>query len=369
VVSEIDRQYDRYPWLGWAVTGVLTLAGVLVFGLVMSAQHPPAQPGPPNVSGTLRVPASSGTRSVPDTMLASGAQSKPDTIPRPSAALAVSAPSASAAKPAPPPPSPRPIVAEIPAVIELSAVPADSAKPVPARKLPDPPVQIAQNPALAEVAPPHPVAPRPSASPPATSSSGALRPTVSSAKQPAPDAAKRAAYAKAVADVRKAMSQRDLATAKKRLKAAADNAQGPAEQDEVERLETIQDYLEQFWDGVRNAVAAMQATEEIVLSESNRVSVIESSRKELVVQMYGRPRRYRIEMLPMDLLSAIAKASFKPTPGSKLVVGSFLAVDAHGDRNEAKKLWREAIAAGEKDGKLLLPELDAPRPKSPPGSR
>ncbi len=134
------------------------------------------------------------------------------------------------------------------------------------------------------------------------------------------------------------MAARDIAASKKRLKAAADNAQTDAEKSEIERLDMIQDHLEQFWDGIRNAVAAMQPAEEIVLSEVDRVAVIESSRTELAVQTYGRPRRYPIEALPVDLLSAIAKQSFKLTPGTKLVIGSFLAVDAHGNLAEARKL-------------------------------
>ena len=35
--SEDNPQDERYPWLSWAATGVLTLAGVLIFGLVLSA--------------------------------------------------------------------------------------------------------------------------------------------------------------------------------------------------------------------------------------------------------------------------------------------------------------------------------------------
>ena len=154
------------------------------------------------------------------------------------------------------------------------------------------------------------------------------------------------------------MAARDIAASKKRLKDAADNAQTDADKSEIERLGMIQEHLEQFWDGIRNAVAAMQPAEEIVLSESDRMAVIESSRTELAVQTYGRPQRYRVEALPIDLLSAIAKQAFKLTPGTKLVVGSFLAVDAHGNRDEARKLWREAIAAGEKDGELLMPEAE-----------
>jgi hypothetical protein len=156
------------------------------------------------------------------------------------------------------------------------------------------------------------------------------------------------------------MAVRSITGSKQRLKAAADEAQSDAEKAEIQRLDMIQDNLEQFWEGIRKTVAAMQPTEEIVLSEVDRVAVIESSRTELAVQMYGRQQRYRIEALPMDLLSEIIKVSFETTPGSKLIVGSFLAVDAHGNRAEARKLWREAFAAGEKDGELLMPELDVP---------
>ena len=109
--------------------------------------------------------------------------------------------------------------------------------------------------------------------------------------------------------------------------------------------------------------------DEIVLSESNRVAVIEASRKELAVQWEGRPRRWRIEAIPMDLLSAIAKSSFKPTAGSKLIVGSFLAMDSLGDRAAGGKLWQEAIRGGEDQGKLLLPELSIPRAAGPRAAR
>ena len=173
----------------------------------------------------------------------------------------------------------------------------------------------------------------------------------------APDAAKRAAFGRAVAGARVAMGQRNLPAAKQHLQTAAANAQGPADQAELERLQTLQDHLEQFWEGIRRAVAAMQPLDEIVLSESNRVAVIEASRTELAVQREGRPRRSRIEAIPMDLLWAIANQSFKPTAGSKLIVGSFLAMDGQGNRAQAEKFWREAIRGGESQGTLLLPEL------------
>ncbi len=157
------------------------------------------------------------------------------------------------------------------------------------------------------------------------------------------------------------MGQRNLAACKRDLLVAAANAQGAADQAELERLQALHDHLEQFWDGIRRAVAAMQPIDEIVLSNSNRVAVIEASREELAVQREGRPQRWRIEAIPIDLLLAIVKSSFAPTDGSKLIVGSFHAMDSQGDRAEAGRLWQETIRNGENEGKLLLPELAIPR--------
>ena len=57
------------------------------------------------------------------------------------------------------------------------------------------------------------------------------------------------------------MGQRNLAASKRSLQTASANAQGPADQAELERLQALQDHLEQFWDGIRKAVAAMQPVE------------------------------------------------------------------------------------------------------------
>jgi hypothetical protein len=179
------------------------------------------------------------------------------------------------------------------------------------------------------------------------------------------DPAKHAAFVRAVAAVRASMARRNLAASKRNLETAAANVQSEADQTELERLQTLQDHLEQFWNRIRSAVAAMQPVDEIVLSESNRVAVIEASREELAVQWEGRPQKFRIEAIPMDLLAAIARASIKLTAGSKLILGSFLAMDGLGDRAAAAKFWQEAIRGGESDGKLLLPELQIPRAASP----
>ncbi len=324
MASDINAKEDRYPWISWAMTGVLTLAVVLAVGLVITRTASASAGGTAGgvaegyvARAVQRRCAGRGKlnwrESAADECRAAGPASRHS-----GAGSGTGQRSAVG--------SVRPDIA------------GDTARC--ARQPPKP--------SLVKTEPP-----------PAESHAVQSPPAV----QAAPDAAKQAAYVKAVAGVRQAMAQRNLAS-KRLLKTAADKAQTDSERAEVERLEIIQDHLEQFWDGIRKAVAEMQPTDEIVLSESNRVAVIECSREELVVQWEGKPRRYRIEAMPMELLSAVAKASFKLTPGTKLVVGSFLAVDAHGDRAEARKLWREAIAGGEADGKLLMPELDVPLPKA-----
>ena len=44
MASEISDDDDGYPWLSWALTGVLTLAGVLIVGLVISVRESAVQP-------------------------------------------------------------------------------------------------------------------------------------------------------------------------------------------------------------------------------------------------------------------------------------------------------------------------------------
>jgi hypothetical protein len=177
------------------------------------------------------------------------------------------------------------------------------------------------------------------------------------------DAQKRSAFKQAVKDTRLAMSTRDLSAARRHLKTVKGNIQNQADQDQFERLDIMLENLTEFWSGVRGAVARLQPTNEIDLKD-NRVSVVAASQEELVVHIYGRTQRYRIEALPLKLLVAIADQAFLPTPGSKVIVGTFLAIDREGaNRAQAKKLWQQAAKDGQDLAKQLLPELDVPLPE------
>lgn len=338
MASEIPKNEEGLPWLSWAMTGILSMAVVVMAGVVISARNPRLQAQSP-AAVAAKLPVG----------------------PKDSAALRQTSPAPPAAG------SSLPAVAEPARSKETKSRVAATAAPTTAeiKARPDvssPASKTPPHPAGSSTTAPNSARPTVAAEPPAV----VVKPNVPAAVETVPtlaavDPAKHAAFVRAVAEVRSSMAHRDLATAKQKLQTASANAQDAVEQAELDRLEILQDHLEQFWDGISKAVAAKQPVDEIVLTESNRVAVIEASRTELAVQWEGRQQRFRITALPRELLWAITQTSFKPTPGSKLIVGAFLAMDAAGDRDLAGKLWQEASRSGESEGKTLLSELDVHR--------
>jgi hypothetical protein len=115
-------------------------------------------------------------------------------------------------------------------------------------------------------------------------------------------------------------------------------------------------------------VAKLQAGDELELKD-NVVAVVEASRDELTIHVYGRQQRYRVNALPIALINVLVDRSFSPTPGSKVIVGTFLAMDKEGDRGRARLLWEDAAKQGESLGHDLLPELDVPLPSAAGGGQ
>jgi len=174
--------------------------------------------------------------------------------------------------------------------------------------------------------------------------------------QPAEDAAKRAAFKKAVSNVRFLMSDRDLAAARAQLKTAEANAQSQADQDQVARLDALLQNLTAFWNEVRKAVAGLQPGTEL-MGRNSQAIVVETSREELVVRSEGQVHRMSIQKLPTWLVLAVVAEIDTNAPSAKLLLGAFLAVEPGGDRARARQLWQEA-ARGGIDVSNLLPELN-----------
>ncbi len=115
-------------------------------------------------------------------------------------------------------------------------------------------------------------------------------------------------------------------------------------------------YLGQFFSGLRDSVAELESGADLAVGET-RVAIVEADRKQLTVKAAGRIRTWPVERLPMSIIMALVDQTFGKDPDTKTIVGTFLAVDAKGDRELARRLWQEA-AAGGVSVELLMPLLD-----------
>ena len=208
-----------------------------------------------------------------------------------------------------------------------------------------------------------------------TPSAGAGKPeqaTDSAAAQPADqpdDPQRRRAFAEAVVETRAALADRELAAARQSLARVQSNAQNGEDRQQAARLELLVQVVEQFWEGMTEAMAKLDALDELEIGNS-RIAVVEADRKHIIVKAAGRIREFETDDMPAKLVVAIARHYFAEDAVSKLLLGGFLAVDPDGDRAWARQLWQEA-AAGQTgiDVRLLMPELDAaPPPRAAGGN-
>jgi len=174
------------------------------------------------------------------------------------------------------------------------------------------------------------------------------------------DSRKAAAFKTAVAAARKAMSHRDLATAKQELAKADKNLQTNAEVRELDRLETIHGYLGQFWEGILKSMSGLESGAEMEVG-STRVIVVEVGKESITMRVNGRNRTYTVERMPYALVKHIGSWAFTGDSASKVVVGAFFLMDAdaqaEGGREQARKLWKQAAAEGIEMDDLMV-EID-----------
>jgi hypothetical protein len=169
--------------------------------------------------------------------------------------------------------------------------------------------------------------------------------------------AKQAAFGQAVAAVRNAMGVRDLDGAKGLLDTAAQSAETDANSAEIGRLRVLHHNLTEFWSGIREGVADLNDVGDIPLGDT-RIAIVESSRDHIVLRAAGRNKRFATMELPTSFVIYIADRWFsKKAASSKVLIGSFLAVDPKGDRQRARELWQQATKEGLSCDDLM-PELD-----------
>jgi len=220
---------------------------------------------------------------------------------------------------------------------------------------------------------PSPVAPTGPADEPAAQPGA--EPGVDSGSDPSPpspaeppDPNKQAAFRQALADARQSMADRDIDGARRRLQEAAANAQTSEDRAQLERLQIMQQHLDEFWRVLRNSVAGLPYPSELPIGDTF-VAVVEANPRQLTIKAAGRLEQYPVKGMPLPLLMAVVNKSFGKDPETQMIVGTFHAADNDGDPKRARQLWQQAARSGIDAAKRLLPELEAPGPGGGPSMR
>jgi hypothetical protein len=181
------------------------------------------------------------------------------------------------------------------------------------------------------------------------------------------DAAKRAQWKRALAESLVAMGERQYKAARDKLIAASDTAQTDAELARVQRLEVLLGNLEQFHKLMGQFVAALQVGDEIPTG-GTVIIVAEKDDKQLTLRREARNQSYPIADLPREVVVPLAEARFAKDVATKVLLGSYLAVDSDGDPALARQLWQEASQAGVDTKDLItdLVDLGLPLAGKPP---
>jgi hypothetical protein len=182
------------------------------------------------------------------------------------------------------------------------------------------------------------------------------------APAPTPDPAKDEAVTKALNAARVALSQTDTAAATAHI-AAARQVGAPNRAEEIERVEALAAYTEDFSKAVREGTKGLEIGGQFAVKESF-VGVVEVQSETIVLRVQGQNKTYEIKSLPPAIAYALAESWLRKDDAvTNMVLGTYHAMQPRGDRTKARELWQAAARSGARAAaEQLLPELDVPLP-------
>ena len=169
------------------------------------------------------------------------------------------------------------------------------------------------------------------------------------------DSAKSSAFKNATTEIRAGLAEMDPGYARGKFADADANAQTQPEKDEIVRLKTLTDKIDEYLKWIVSVMSSSDIEEMSIDGEP--VSIIEMGAKGVSVRARGENRDYGLQQLPPKFVEFITKSAVSKSPQNKALLGSYLAMHPKGNRGRAKLLWLEATKGGE-DCTILLPELD-----------
>src|SRR6185437_8174357 len=183
-------------------------------------------------------------------------------------------------------------------------------------------------------------------------------PPIVKSEPPAASPEEIAAVRKLLAAARASFAGRDFSGAEDELAQATLEATSPKLLDEVARFELLAGYYNDFWNAVRQHLGQLNAAETINVN-GEELSIVEASPDKIIFRAAGKRHEYELGKLPGKLAFWLAKSWLdEGEPPSLVVLGAYHALDAKGDRQQARELFEQAGAKG-LDVRLLLAELDA----------
>ena len=160
---------------------------------------------------------------------------------------------------------------------------------------------------------------------------------------------------------RRAMFDRNLNAAGQDVDRALRTARSDGDRAAAERVSKLLHSLETFWQAAGAGCRQLQTAEELELA-GTRVIVVGVDATGITIRTAGRNLDYGFQELPRPLAVLAAERTLSRDPQAMhLHVGSFLAVDRRGNREEARRRWEKAGP----DGLSLMPEIAlAPPPET-----
>lgn len=163
------------------------------------------------------------------------------------------------------------------------------------------------------------------------------------------------AYNNAVEDVRGYLAGMNPAMARASLKEALKHATDRYQKTEIARLDEciylIEDYL-----SVMSDYCSKNTLDEIKLSETEFVKIVEMKADHVTVRSQGVNKTYQINQLSPKFVRILVGKSYNASKDNQAVFGTFEAFHPKGDRILAEKLWKAAGMSSQ-----MMEELDVPR--------
>ena len=163
------------------------------------------------------------------------------------------------------------------------------------------------------------------------------------------------AYDNAVEDVRGYLAGMNPEMARASLKDALKHATDRYQKTEIARLDECINLIEDFLNVMSNFCANNQL-DEIKLSETEFVKIVEMKKDHITVRSQGVNKTYLINQLSPKFVRILVGKSYNASKDNQAVFGTFEAFHPKGDRVLAEKLWKAAGMSSQ-----MMEELDVPR--------